>query len=101
MLEVVETADDLKDMIVNVDAIYRDKDGKPRENADGDYITINDYIDSLNPGEFGFLIYHNNLTNVTKDFDLHVPVTLRYGWGVLEKIITVHVYKTPESFMNR
>ena len=100
-VKVVETADDLKDMIVNVNAIYRDKDGKPRENADGDYITINDYIDSLNPGEFGFLIYHNNLTNVTKDFDLHVPVTLRYGWGVLEKIITVHVYKTPESFMNR
>ena len=100
-VEVVETADDLKGMIINPAATYRDKNGKPREGGADGYMTIEEYIDSLDAGDFGFLTYHNNLTNVTEDFDLHVPVEFRYGWGVLTKVITVHVFKTPESFMNR
>ena len=100
-VKVVETADDLKGLINNTANTYRDKNGKAREKADGSLVTIEEYIDSLDAGDFGFLTYHNNLTNVTEDFDLHVPVEFRYGWGVLTKVITVHVFKTPESFMNR
>ena len=100
-VKVVETADDLKGMINDLTVTYRDKDGKAREGGAEGLMNIEEYIDSLEDGGFGFLTYHNNLTNVTKDFELHVPVQLRYGWGIIEKIITVHVYKTPESFMNR
>ena len=99
-VKVVESADDLKGMIKNLENVYRDKDGKARQ-VDGENMTIEQYIDSLEDGGFGFLTYRNNLTNVTKDFELKVPVQLRYGWGVIEKIITVKVYKTPESFQNK
>ena len=97
----VEDVAALKEPVKDLSKVYRDKDGKPRQNADGANMTIEEYMDSLEDGGFGFLIYQNNLTNVTKDFELHVPVTLRYGWGIIEKVITVQVYKTPESFQNR
>ena len=100
-VEVVDDADALKALINDTAKLYKDKDGKARQNADGTDMTIEQYIDSIEDGGFGFLTYHNNLTNVTKDFDLFVPVKLRYGWGVIEKVITVKVFYTPESFQNR
>ena len=59
---------------------------------------INDMIDEET--EAGFLTYKNNGTNVTKDYELYIPVTLNYGWGSISKTITVKVYKTTDSFQN-
>lgn len=63
-------------------------------------MTIEEMIDALagNAGDYGFFTYKNNGTNVTRDFEMYVPVEFTYGWGVLRKTIVVNVYRTLESF---
>ena len=90
--------DDLKDQIVDLTLPYREKD---QTNASG--LTIDEKIDALSEkaGKFGFFTYKNNGTNVTRDFEMYVPVKMTYGWGVLEKVITVKVFKTVDSFQKQ
>ena len=92
-------ADSLKAKIVDINLPYRQKDQQP----DPDNLTIGQKIDALSAkaGEFGFFTYKNNGTNVTRDFEMYVPVTFTYGWGVLEKTITVKVFKTVDSFQKQ
>ena len=90
--------DDLKDQIVDLTLPYREKD---QTNASG--LTIDEKIEALSAkaGQFGFFTYKNNGTNVTRDFEMYVPVKMTYGWGVLEKTITVKVFKTVDSFQKQ
>ena len=90
--------DDLKDQIADLTLPYREKD---QTNASG--LTIEEKIDVLSEkaGQFGFFTYKNNGTNVTRDFEMYVPVKMTYGWGVLEKVITVKVFKTVDSFQKQ
>jgi hypothetical protein len=62
---------------------------------DGNVVTVGDYINGIDDGGFGFLTYRNNGTFVKK-FNLSVPVTVQYGWGIIstEKPITVPVATT-------
>ncbi len=89
------SADDLKAQIADLTLPYRDK---YKTNDSG--LTIEEMIDALagNAGDYGFFTYKNNGTNVTRDFEMYVPVELTYGWGVLRQTITVNVYRTLESF---
>ena len=102
--------DELSGEIEDLTKAYREKDGKPvmiddpetgatREMTIEEKLAkINDMIDEET--EAGFLTYKNNGTNVTKDYELYIPVTLNYGWGSISKTITVKVYKTTDSFQN-
>ena len=89
------SADDLKSQIADLTLPYRDK---YKTNDSG--MTIEEMIDALagNAGDYGFFTYKNNGTNVTRDFEMYVPVEFTYGWGVLRKTIVVNVYRTLESF---
>ena len=101
---------DLSNEIEDPTKAYREKDGKPVMITDPEtgatremtieekLAKINDMIDEET--EAGFLTSKNNGTNVTKDYELYIPVTLNYGWGSISKTITVKVYKTTDSFQN-
>ena len=89
--------DDLLSQIIDPTRAYREKDGSDSG------MTIEEKLDSVNDmiddeTEAGFLTYKNNGTNVTKDYELYIPVKLNYGWGTISKTITVKVYKTTDSF---
>ena len=86
---------------LKVDEPMRNNDGTIMTDKDGNEITVGDYIDSIDDGDYGFLVYRNNGT-VVKDFDLYVPVTVQYGWGIIttEEPITVHVYGTVNNVPN-
>ena len=91
---------DLLSEIIDPTKAYREKDGSDSG------MTIEEKLDSVNDmiddeTEAGFLTYHNNGTNVTKDYDLYIPVKLNYGWGTISKTITVKVYKTTDSFQKK
>ena len=91
---------DLLSEIIDPTRAYREKDGSDSG------MTIEEKLDSVNDmiddeTEAGFLTYHNNGTNVTKDYDLYIPVKLNYGWGTISKTITVKVYKTTDSFQKK
>lgn len=92
------SADSLKAQIADTNLPYREKD---QTNSSG--MTIAEKIDFLGgqAGDFGFFTYKNNGTNVTRDFEMYVPVELTYGWGVLSKTITVKVFRTVESFQKQ
>ena len=92
--------DDLLAEIIDPTKAYREKDGSDSG------MTIEEKLDSVNDmiddeTEAGFLTYHNNGTNVTKDYELYIPVKLNYGWGTISKTITVKVYKTTDSFQKK
>lgn len=101
---------DLSGEIKDLTKAYREKDGKPvmiEDETTGKMreMTIEEKLDSINDmiddqTEAGFLTYKNNGTNVTKDYELYIPVKLNYGWGTISKTITVKVYKTTDSFQN-
>ena len=80
---------------VNTDEPLRDADGNVVKDDEGNVITVGDYIEGIDDGGFGFLTYRNNGTFVKK-FNLSVPVTVQYGWGIIstEKPITVPVATT-------
>lgn len=80
---------------VNVVEPLRDADGNIVKDDDGNVVTVGDYINGIDDGGFGFLTYRNNGTFVKK-FNLSVPVTVQYGWGIIstEKPITVPVATT-------
>ena len=91
---------DLLSEIIDPTKAYREKDGSDSG------MTIEEKLDSVNDmiddeTEAGFLTYHNNGTNVTKDYELYIPVKLNYGWGTISKTITVKVYKTTDSFQKK
>ena len=90
----VLTKEELKES-VKEDAVLRDAAGNVVKDAEGNDILVRDYIEGIDDGGFGFLTYRNNGTAVKK-FDLYVPVTVRYGWGVIttEAPITVPVQST-------
>ncbi len=97
---------DLLGQIEDPSKAYREKNGKPvMIEVDGKTreMTIEEKLDKTNDmiddeTEAGFITYKNNGTNVTKDYDLLIPVTLNYGWGTVSKIITVKVFRTTDSF---
>ena len=101
---------DLSGEIEDLAKAYREKDGKPVMIEDPETgkmreMTISEKLESINDmiddeTEAGFLTYKNNGTNVTKDYELYIPVTLNYGWGSISKTITVKVFKTTDSFQN-
>ena len=76
-----KTKDELKASL-NVSEAMRDADGNIMKDEEGEVITIGDYIDSIDDGDYGFLTYRNNGTYV-KEFKLFVPVTIQYGWGII------------------
>ena len=80
---------------VKEDAVLRDAEGNVVKDAEGKDVLVRDYIESIDDGGFGFLTYRNNGTAVKK-FELYVPVTVRYGWGVIttDTPITVPVQST-------
>ncbi|MBR1489310.1 MAG: hypothetical protein IJ611_01230 [Bacteroidales bacterium] len=80
---------------VKEDAVLRDADGNIVKDADGNDVLVRDYIQSIDDGGFGFLTYRNNGTAV-KEFNLFVPVTVQYGWGIIttDEPITVKVNST-------
>lgn len=80
---------------VNVMESLRDADGNVVKDEEGNVVTVGDYIEGIDDGGFGFLTYRNNGTFVKK-FNLSVPVTVQYGWGIIstEKPITVPVATT-------
>ena len=80
---------------VKEDAVLRDADGNVVKDADGNDVLVRDYIQSIDDGGFGFLTYRNNGTAV-KEFNLFVPVTVQYGWGIIttDEPITVKVNST-------
>ena len=89
-----KSKDELKASL-NVSEAMRDAEGNVMKDDEGNVITIGAYIDGIDDGGFGFLTYRNNGTYV-KEFDLFVPVTVQYGWGIIttENPITVHVETT-------
>ncbi len=89
-----KSKDELKASL-NVSEAMRDAEGNVMKDDKGNVITIGAYIDGIDDGGFGFLTYRNNGTYV-KEFDLFVPVTVQYGWGIIttENPITVHVETT-------
>ena len=76
-----KTKEELKASL-NVSEAMRDADGNIMKDEEGEVITIGDYIDSIDDGDYGFLTYRNNGTYV-KEFKLFVPVTIQYGWGII------------------
>jgi hypothetical protein len=80
---------------VNQDLAMRNPDGSVMKDEAGNIITVGAYINAIDDGGYGFLTYRNNGTAV-KEFDLYVPVTVQYGWGVIttDEPITVHVNST-------
>ena len=80
---------------VNTEEPLRDADGNVVKDEEGNVVTVGDYIEGIDDGDFGFLTYRNNGTFVKK-FNLSVPVTVQYGWGIIstEKPITVPVATT-------
>ena len=88
---------DLLSEIVDPSLAYREKDGSDSGMTIEEKLEkTNDMVDEKT--EAGFITYHNNGTNVTKDFELYIPVKLNYGWGTIQKTITVKVYRTTDSF---
>ena len=87
------SADDLKNQIYDLSRPYYERD-----QTDSGY-TIEEMIDLLSEsaGEFGFLTFKNNGTVVTKDFELYIPLRITYGWGTLEKVITIRVFRFADS----
>lgn len=91
---------ELLDEIIDATKAYREKDGSDSG------MTIQEKLDSVNDmiddeTEAGFITYKNNGTNVTKDYELYIPVKLNYGWGTISKTITVKVFKTTDSFQKK
>lgn len=80
---------------VNTEESLRDADGNIVKDEEGNVVTVGDYIEGIDDGGFGFLTYRNNGTFVKK-FNLSVPVTVQYGWGIIstEKPIAVPVATT-------
>ena len=42
-------------------------------------------------GKFGYIHYHNNLSTVSKDFTICVPVSFTYDWGVVNTHVDILV----------
>ncbi len=91
---------DLSAEIVDTSLAYREKDGSDSGMTIAEKLeSINDMVDDQT--EAGFITYKNNGTNVTKDYELYIPVVLNYGWGRIEKVITVKVFRTTDSFQRK
>ena len=88
LLENVKGDEKMRDAEGNV-IMVKDENGNEVEQ------TIEMYINSIDDGGYGFLTYRNNSTAV-KEFNLFVPVTVQYGWGIIttEDPITVKVNST-------
>ena len=80
---------------VKGDEPLRDAEGNVVKDDEGKVITVAQYIEGIDDGGFGFLTYRNNGTYV-KAFNLFVPVTVQYGWGIIStpEPITVNVATT-------
>ena len=90
---------DLLGQIEDTSKNYREKDGSDSGMTIAQkFESINDMIDDQE--EAGFITYKNNGTNVTKDYELLIPVTMKYGWGTVENTVTVKVFRTTDSFKN-
>ena len=47
--------------------------------------------------QFGLLTFTNNGYPVEDDFELYVPVRVRYGWGEIEEVLTIPVQASHSS----